>query len=73
MLEAFFSIGSIRGYITSDSEEPRPAEWVQLRAIRQREKSWAREEEESPLSQAVARERLLETLQSGEDLACSDL
>jgi hypothetical protein len=26
----------------------------------------------SPLLEAVARERLLETLQAGEDLACSD-
>lgn len=29
--------------------------------------------EESPLSQAVARERLLETLQAEEGLACSGL
>jgi hypothetical protein len=27
----------------------------------------------TPLLEAVARERLLETLQAGEDLACSDL
>jgi hypothetical protein len=31
-----------------------------------------REAEESPLLEAVARERLLETLQAGEGLACSD-
>jgi hypothetical protein len=29
--------------------------------------------EESPLLEAFARERLLKTLQAGEDLACSDL
>jgi hypothetical protein len=31
------------------------------------------EAEESPLLEAVARERLLKTLQAGEDLACTDL
>jgi hypothetical protein len=32
-----------------------------------------REAEESTTVEAVARERLLETLQAGEDLPCSDL
>jgi hypothetical protein len=30
-----------------------------------------REAKESPLSEAIAREWLLETLQAGDDLACS--
>jgi hypothetical protein len=37
------------------------------------DKTWAREAEESPLLEAVARERLLETLQAGKELACTDL
>jgi hypothetical protein len=34
--------------------------------------TWALEAEESPLLEAVVRERLLKTLQAGEDLASSD-
>jgi hypothetical protein len=70
MLEAVFSVGSApRLY----SEDPRPAEWIQLRDIRRTVSTWEREAEESPMLEAVAREQLLETLQAGEDLACSDL
>lgn len=37
------------------------------------DRTWAQKAEESPQLEAVARERLLKTLQAGEDLACSDL
>jgi hypothetical protein len=35
------------------------------------DRTWARETEESPLFEAVSRERLLKTMQSGEGLACA--
>jgi hypothetical protein len=34
---------------------------------------WTQDAEESPVLEAVARERLLETLKAGEDLVCGDL
>jgi hypothetical protein len=36
-------------------------------------RTWEQKAEESGLVEAVTRERLLETLQAGEYLACSDL
>jgi hypothetical protein len=38
-----------------------------------KDKTWEHEAEESPLLEAVAWKRLLDTLQAEEDLACSDL
>jgi hypothetical protein len=37
------------------------------------EMTWALEAEKSPLLEATVRERLVKTLQAGENLACSDL
>jgi hypothetical protein len=36
-------------------------------------RTWVREAEESPVLEAVTKQRLVKTLQTGEDLACSDL
>jgi hypothetical protein len=38
-----------------------------------KDRTWAREAEESPLLEAVVRERLVKTVQAGEDLACNNL
>jgi hypothetical protein len=43
-------------------------ERVQLRDVSRTGRTWAREAEESPLLEAVAREQLLKTLRTGEDL-----
>jgi hypothetical protein len=44
---------------------------VQLREGNQAAKAWALEAEESPLLETVSRERLVKTLQVGEDLVFS--
>jgi hypothetical protein len=54
-----FSVGSAQRVY--NSEDPRPGEWVQLRDICQTVTTWAREAEESPLLEAVAKERVVKT------------
>jgi hypothetical protein len=44
-----------------------------IKSVQYGKRTWAREDEESPLLEAVSRKRLMKKLQAGEDLACSDL
>jgi hypothetical protein len=57
-------MGQPSEFCTGVCEEKR-----QLEGGRRSERTWAREAEESPLLEAVARERLVKTQQGGKDLA----
>jgi hypothetical protein len=65
LLEAVFSVGSAPRLL---SEETKPAESVQLWDIRPTVMTSAREAEESPLLEAVAKGPLLERQQDGKRL-----
>jgi hypothetical protein len=77
MLETVFSTGSVQ----SDYKEANWGYIVTCRLIVEfcnggcGDRTWAREAEESPLLEAVARERLVKTQQAGERLSeyCGDL
>jgi hypothetical protein len=86
MLETVFSTQSMRiGY--KDDNWGIPVSW-ELSSAREAEKRWcyssvvvylpdnnymSTEAEESPLLRAVTKQRLVMTVQAGEDLACNDL